>query len=181
MPKFKKRKPNAVQTQQALIQYAPVICSRRNSLAPLDTQLMRDAFISNEQCGWELTSNCKVLECDGKYRVRFNRRDRPTDKVGKGIQGDLYCTVILVENNAFDYRYKYESKKSKDRLDLYKSNLRISLGSISIVQTNDNSTSTTMHLPPPKRKRAISKSVLKSYAMSGSLTLNLIATKSMNP
>ena len=50
-----------------------------------------------------------------------------------------------------------------------------------MVQTNDNSTSTTMHLPPPKRKRALSKSVLKSYAMSGSLTLNLIATKSMNP
>ena len=50
-----------------------------------------------------------------------------------------------------------------------------------MVQTNDNSTSTTMHLPPPKRKRALAKSVLKSYAISGSLTLNLIATKSMNP
>ena len=106
MPKFKKRKPNAVQTQQALIQYAPVIRSRRNVLAPLDAQLMRDAFITNEQYGWELMSNCKVLECDGKYRVRFMRRDRPTDKVGKRIQGDLYCTVIDVENNAFDCCYK---------------------------------------------------------------------------
>ena len=181
MPKFKKRKPNAVQTQQSLIQYTLVIRSRRNSLAPLDAQLMRDAFITNEQCGWELTSNCKVKERDGKYRLRFMRRNRPTDKVGKRIEGDICCTIIQVENNAFDCRYKYESKKSKDKLDIYKSNLRISLGSISIVQTNDDSTSTTMHLPPPKRKRAISKSVLKSYAMSGSLTLNLIANKSMNP
>ena len=113
MPKFKKRKPNAVQTQQSLIQYTPVIRSRRNSLAPLDAQLMRDAFITNEQCGWELTSNCRVLECAGKYRLRFIRRERPTDKVGKRIQGDLYCTVIQVENNAFDCRYKYESKCPK--------------------------------------------------------------------
>ena len=82
MPKFKKRKPNAVQTQQALIEYTPAIRSRINSLAPLDAQLMCDAFVSNEQCEWELTSNCKVLESDGKYSVRFNRRDRPTDKVG---------------------------------------------------------------------------------------------------
>ena len=112
MPRFKKRKPNAVQTQQAIIQYTPVIRSRRNSLAPLDAQLMRDAFITNEQCGWELTSNCKVLECNGKYRVRFKRRGRLTDTVGKRIQGDLYCTVIEVENNAFDCRYKYESRNS---------------------------------------------------------------------
>ena len=159
MPKFKKRKPNAVQTQQAIIQYTPVIRSRRNSLAPLDAQLMRDAFITNEQCVWKFTSNCKVLECDGKYRVRFQRRNRPTDKVGKRIQGDLYCTVIQVENNAFDCRYKYESRKSKDNLDIYKSNLSISLGSMSIVQTDDNSTSTSMHLPPPQHVKELYRKV----------------------
>ena len=66
MPKLKKQKlMSAAQKKQALNVYAPVIRSRRNSLLLLDSQLMRDAFIPNESCIWELTSNCRVVECGG--------------------------------------------------------------------------------------------------------------------
>ena len=57
------------------------------------------------------------------------------------------------------------------------SKVRINLGSMAIAEDNN----TTMDLIPPTRLRAISKYVLRSYAMSGSLTLNIKANVSRNP
>ena len=57
------------------------------------------------------------------------------------------------------------------------SNIQINLESNATAENNN----TTIDLTPPTRQRAISKSILKSYSMSGSLTLNLIANVSRNP
>ena len=67
MPKVKRRLPNTIQKLQALNTYTPVVRSRRNALSLFDSQLMHNVFIPNEQCAWELTSNCKVVQKKGKY------------------------------------------------------------------------------------------------------------------
>ena len=92
--KVKRRKLNAVQKQQESTVYTPVIRSRGKSLSQLDEQLIRNAFLINEKCVWELTSNCKVLESRGRYVVRLLKRSRPIDKLGKRVSSCKFTTAI---------------------------------------------------------------------------------------
>ena len=113
MPKRKKGKVTVVQRSQLQTIYTPVIRIRRHTLSRFKTQLVLDAFLTNEQLIWERTSNCKITTKESGSYIRLLRRERATDIGGKRLSSIIYVTVIEAENAAFDYRYSLESKKSK--------------------------------------------------------------------
>ena len=178
MPKVKRRRPNTiVQKRQALNTYVPVVRLRKHSLSPFDSQLMRDAFLPNDQCVWESTSNCRVRQFGGKYQIVALKRVRIHDKIGKRVYSIRYDNAISAENNAFDFRYSLESKTCKAKLDAYKINIALSLaGSVISSQPMKD-----IHKPPTLRIRSLPSSVAKQYSMSGSLHLNLKVGTSSNP
>ena len=174
MPKVKRRLPNTIQKLQALNTYTPVVRSRKNALSLFDNQLMHDAFIPNEQCAWVLTSNCKVVQKKGKYQIVALKRGRAHDTNGKRIYSTTYDNAIDSENDAFEFRYNLESKKSRISIDEYKTKIRSSLSGTTIDNTLPQET-------PRKRIRSLPSSRVQQYSMSGSLQLNLLAGKSSNP
>ena len=134
---------------------------------------MQDAFIPNDLCAWQLTSNCKVIPIGDIYAVVALKRRKASNASGKRMYSTKYDDVISAKNNAFDYRYSIESKLSRKNLDEYKTNLRSNLsGSITNTQITER---------PPKRMRPLSSSLAKKYSMSGSLHLNLKVGTSSNP
>ena len=143
MPKRKKGKVTVVQRSQLQTTYTPVIRIRRHTLSRFKTQLVLDAFLTNEQLIWERTSNCKITTKESGSYIRLLRRERATYISGKRLSSIRYDTVIEAENAAFDYRYSLESKKLKN-LDEYKSNLLLRLSGSVI---SSATTSTTPPLP----------------------------------
>ena len=128
MPKQRKRKvkvkaSKAIQRSQASNVYTPVIRLRSKELSPLDHYLMKHTFLEFDgDSPWELTSNCKIFDSGTGYHVRLLRRGRVHDKQGSRKTSEQYATIIEAENNAFEYRYGLESKKSKIKLDMLRSN-----------------------------------------------------------
>ena len=182
MPKFQKRKApvdssstQAVKRSQLLKSYSPFIRSRAHKLSKLKFQLMCDTFLPNNNILWECTSNCKVVNHKKNgFFVRLLYRKRPENKKGERKSSIMYDTGIEAENNAFQFRYKYENTSCKKCIDEYKTNL------ISILAGSEPNPITT-HISLAKKTKPLSPANIRSYAMSGSLLPNKRAHKSMNP
>ena len=178
MPKVKKRKhavSSHITLSQALHIYKPVNRTRKNKISFVDEQLMHAAFFIRHDLAWELTSNCNIYAKDSSsFYVRVLRRTRPHDKKGQRKVSQQYSSVIEAENNAFAFRYRLESKKCKIKLDEYKDGLFLADGE----SMTKNILTTVV---PSQQKRKITPARLRSYAMSGSHTLNQLANMSRNP
>ena len=183
MSNAKKITPNIIQKRQALNAYAPVVRSRRNSLSPFDLQLMHDAFLVNEECEWELTSNCKIVKAGENFMVRLLRRGRALDKNGKRMASSKHDNTVDAEDIAFKFCYNLESKGCQEILDVYISNLKLKLKgcTTSIPINNSENVAAVKESPPLKRMRSLPRALTKSYSMSGSVQLNLKANTSNNP
>lgn len=124
IPKGKKRKLNVAEQRQSSNIYYPVTQTRITRLSDLDSQLMMDTFIPNDKVEWSLTSNCKVGNKNGeKFRIRVLVRARVSDKKGKRKNSQWYNSIIDAENNAFNFRYSFESRSVKLKINDYKENL----------------------------------------------------------
>ena len=106
--------------------------------------------------------------------MRLLYRKRTHDKKGERKSSIMYDTAIEAENNAFQFRYKYENKSCKKYIDEYEKNL------ISLLAGSELNLITTQ-ISPAKKTKALSPATVRSYTMSGSLLLNILAHKSMNP
>ena len=175
MVKHKKRKASAFQNSQALAVYTPLIRPRSKSLSSFDTQLMHDAFGQNEELMWERTSNCKVFEGKSQWFVRLLRRDRASSIKGVRVTSCFYKTAIEAENAAFAFRYNLESTKSKEHIDIYKTNLSLRLAGTSLASPSSTPPNKLVYLRKP------SKSNQKRYAMSSNLEINHKLNLSRNP
>jgi hypothetical protein len=117
----------------------------------------------------------RIEPCQDKYRIRLLLRKRPHDKTGaRRVSTSSYCTAIDAEDDAFNFRYSLESKKAKERLEDYKTNLELLLSG-----TMDSSNpipevieSSTLDQAPAKRQRQLSGKKQKSFGMSASYYLN---------
>jgi len=182
MAKRKRQKATVSQKRQAIAQYTPTVRSRSMALSAFDTQLMHDAFLTNEQLVWERTSNCRVYQdAVDTFRIRLMRRERAGNVKGVRVTSSKFTTAIAAENAAFQFRYNLESKKSKDILDDHMISLRLSLtdkNNIAILP------STALSISSPLLRKIspnVSSSTRKKYAMSSNLKANLKVASSRNP
>ena len=176
--KFKKRKAkgsDVVKKNQASKIYTPIIRLRSKELSPLNMHLMNHAFLQLEHSFWQLTSNCKVFHSGTGYHVRLLWRGRISDKVGQRRTSQQYETIIEAENNAYEYRYSLESRKSKENLDKMRIDFELVLeGEESTIIIN------SMDVPSIKRSKLQTRSK-RSFGMSGNHHLNQLANSSINP
>lgn len=182
MAKRKRQKATASQKRQAIAQYTPTVRSRSMALSAFDTQLMHDAFLTNEQLVWERTSNCRVYQdAVDTFRIRLMRRERAGNVKGVRVTSSKFTTAIAAENAAFQFRYNLESKKSKDILDNHMISLRLRLSdknNIAILP------STALSISSPLLRKIspnVSSSTRIKYAMSSNLEANLKVASLRNP
>jgi hypothetical protein len=159
---------------QAINLYSPVTHTRFQHHSALATKLMHDSFLNNSSL-WQLTSNCKVVAHNDKFRIRLLLRKRPDDKKGdRRASHSNYATVIDAENDAFLFRYSLESAKSKKILDDYETNLKALLQGTTGVSTIqlEAPASIKVEEAPVKIQRQLSAKKQKSFGMSASYYLN---------
>ena len=82
-----------------------------------------------------------------------------------------------MQKTAFDFCYNLESKYSKEKLNLYKSNLNASLLGTDNALTINIKDDTVVE---NERQQPLSKALQKAYSMSASILLNQKVNKSRN-
>ena len=115
----KKRKAPSQALRAAQLQstYVPLKRTRSDALSSLEASKLDAALSNDASYGWTLTSNLKIIQKHEFFNIVLNRRDKAEFSNGKQYYSSRHKDQNSAEKAAFKFRYSYEARTGKLKVD----------------------------------------------------------------
>ena len=115
----KKRKAPSQALRAAQLQstYVPLKRTRSDALSSLEASKLDAALSNDASYGWTLTSNLRIVHKHEFFNIVLNRRDKADSSNGKQYYSSRHNDQNSAEKAAFEFRYSYEARTGKLKVD----------------------------------------------------------------
>jgi hypothetical protein len=115
----KRKASQALRVAQLKSTYVPMKRTRKNALSAMEVSKLEAALSNDASYGWTLTSNLRITQKHDSFNIVLNRRERESSPNGKPILSTRYSDQNSAEKAAFEFRYTWEARTGKRKVDEY--------------------------------------------------------------
>jgi hypothetical protein len=115
----KRKASQALQGAQLINTYVPLKRTRKNALSATEVSKLEAALSNDASYGWTLTSNLRIIQKHDYFNIVLSRREKEERTTGKPILSTRYSDQNSAEKAAFNFRYSWEARTGKRKVDDY--------------------------------------------------------------